>query len=607
MSHLDCYEDAWLECYIRRKETIDMKSKEPGAIRQLFMFVGHGKGKMKFSILMAVLGELFGMIPFLMLAMLASSFYSRTSTTKSIIILAGIAALCQCIKAFLTWKSSLMSHRISFTILQNIRESIADKMAKVPMGIMLETPSGSFKNLIVDNVAKLEDSMAHFVPELTSYITAPLCSILLIFILDWRMGLASLITVPIGALFFAAMMSGYTSRMENYMYSANEMNSSLVEYVNGIQVIKAFNRSSSSYGQYSKAVNYFHDCTMEWWSTCWLWNAASRAVLPSTLLGTLPIGALLYMNHSISLPILMICLIVPLGFIGPLMKVSEAMEQISMIKGNLEQVTAFLKTPELHRPAAPVTLTEPAFEFDHVCFSYNKKEVLHHISFKTEPKTMIAIVGPSGSGKSTIAKLMAGFWDAASGTVYFGEQDIRNIPFEQLMSEISYVAQDNFLFDRTIRDNIRMGNLTAANEEIEAVAKAANCHDFIMQLEKGYDTMAGDAGDRLSGGERQRITIARAMLKKASVVILDEATAYADPENEAIIQEAISKLISGKTLIVVAHRLNTILNADQILVVADGKIVGRGTQKELLENCPAYKKMWEDYSHGVTPETKGEC
>jgi len=190
--------------------------------------------------------------------------------------------------------------------------------------------------------------------------------------------------------------------------------------------------------------------------------------------------------------------------------------------------------------------------------------------------------------------------------VLFGSQDIRNIPFEQLMGEISYVAQDNFLFDKTIRDNIRMGNSAATNEQIETVAKAANCHDFIMQLEKGYDTMAGDAGDRLSGGERQRITIARAMLKKASVVILDEATAYADPENEALIQEAISKLISGKTLIVVAHRLNTIRNADQILVVADGKIAGCGTQNELLENCLLYKKMWENYSDAVTSKTKGE-
>lgn len=576
-----------------------MPNKEPGAIRQLFAFVGESNSKMRVSILLAVLGEMFGIVPFLMVALLAGELYRGTATIQRVLFFCGIAAICQLIKMLLTWRSSLMSHKISFTILKNIREAITDRMAKVPMGVMLETPTGAFKNLIVDNVAKLEDSMAHFMPELPSNIAAPLCSILLIFILDWRMGLASLITIPLGILFFAAMMRGYGPRMENYMRSANDMNSSLVEYVNGIQVIKAFNRSASSYGKYSKSVNYFHDSTMEWWSQCWFWNAAARAVLPSTLLGTLPVGAWLYMEGTLSLPVFLISLVVPLGFVAPLMKVSEAMEQVSMIKGNLEQVTAFLKTPELVRPSEPVSLGERTYQFEDVHFGYKETEVLHGISFQTRPGTMTAIVGPSGSGKSTIAKLMAGFWDVTSGSVRFGGQDIRQIPFEQLMGEISYVAQDNFLFDKSIRENIRMGNPAATDEEVEAAAKAANCHDFIMQLEQGYDTLAGDAGDRLSSGERQRITIARAMLKPASVVILDEATAYADPENEALIQQAISKLVAGKTLIVVAHRLNTIRNADQILVVANGNIAGRGTQEELLRECPIYQKMWQDYAETI--------
>lgn len=573
-----------------------MPNKEPGAIRQLFAFVGERNSKMRISILLAVLGEMFGIVPFLMVALLADELYRGTATIQRVLFFSGIAAICQLIKMLLTWRSSLMSHKISFTILKNIREAITDRMAKVPMGVMLETPTGTFKNLIVDNVAKLEDSMAHFMPELPSNIAAPLCSILLIFILDWRMGLASLITIPLGILFFAAMMRGYGPRMENYMRSANDMNSSLVEYVSGIQVIKAFNRSASSYGKYSKSVNYFHDSTMEWWSQCWFWNAAARADLPSTLLGTLPVGAWLYMEGTLSLPVFLISLVVPLGFVAPLMKVSEAMEQVSMIKGNLEQVTAFLKTPELVRPSEPVSLGERTYQFEDVHFGYKETEVLHGISFQTRPGTMTAIVGPSGSGKSTIAKLMAGFWDVTSGSVRFGGQDIRQIPFEQLMGEISYVAQDNFLFDKSIRENIRMGNPAATDEEVEDAAKAANCHDFIMQLEQGYDTLAGDAGDRLSGGERQRITIARAMLKPSSVVILDEATAYADPENEALIQQAISKLVAGKTLIVVAHRLNTIRNADQILVVANGNIAGRGTQEELLRECPIYQKMWQDYA-----------
>lgn len=584
-----------------------MPNKEPGAIRQLFAFVGERNSKMRISILLAVLGEMFGIVPFLMVALLADELYRGTATIQRVLFFSGIAAICQIIKMLLTWRSSLMSHKISFTILKNIRETITDRMAKVPMGVMLETPTGTFKNLIVDNVAKLEDSMAHFMPELPSNIAAPLCSILLIFILDWRMGLASLITIPLGILFFAAMMRGYGPRMENYMRSANDMNSSLVEYVNGIQVIKAFNRSASSYGKYSESVNYFHDSTMEWWSQCWFWNAAARAVLPSTLLGTLPVGAWLYMEGTLSLPVFLISLVVPLGFVAPLMKVSEAMEQVSMIKGNLEQVTAFLKTTELVRPSEPVSLGERTYRFEDVHFGYKETEILHGISFQTKPGTMTAIVGPSGSGKSTIAKLMAGFWDVTSGSVRFGGQDIRQIPFEQLMGEISYVAQDNFLFYKSIRENIRMGNPAATDEEVEDAAKAANCHGFIMQLEQGYDTLAGDAGDRLSGGERQRITIARAMLKPSSVVILDEATAYADPENEALIQQAISKLVARKTLIVVAHRLNTIRNADQILVVANGNIAGRGTQEELLRECPIYQKMWQEYAGTIgEANMKGE-
>ena len=568
-----------------------MPNKEPGAIRQLFAFVGESNSKMRISIFLAVLGEMFGIVPFLMVALLADELYRGTATIQRVLFFCGIAAICQLIKMLLTWRSSLMSHKISFTILKNIREAITDRMAKVPMGVMLETPTGTFKNLIVDNVAKLEDSMAHFMPELPSNIAAPLCSILLIFILDWRMGLASLITIPLGILFFAAMMRGYGPRMENYMRSANDMNSSLVEYVNGIQVIKAFNRSASSYGKYSKSVNYFHDSTMEWWSQCWFWNAAARAVLPSTLLGTLPVGAWLYMEGTLSLPVFLISLVVPLGFVAPLMKVSEAMEQVSMIKGNLEQVTAFLKTPELVRPSEPVSLGERTYQFEDVHFGYKETEVLHGISFQTKPGTMTAIVGPSGSGKSTIAKLMAGFWDVTSGSVRFGGQDIRQIPFEQLMGEISYVAQDNFLFDKSIRENIRMGNPAATDEEVEAAAKRACCHDFISALPDGYNTIIGEGGSTLSGGEKQRISIARAILKDAPIIILDEATSSVDPENEQALLSAIAELTKNKTLISIAHRLSTVKNADQIIVIDQGRIAQQGTHQSLISQEGIYRNF----------------
>ena len=584
-----------------------MQEKTENPIRVLFQYVGEEKGKMTLSVVLAITGELFGMLPFLTAAMLAREVYLGTATIKSAFLWAALAALGVVMRTFLCIQSSKRSHKIAFTILKNIRCAIADKMRRVPLGVMLETPSGVYKTLMIDNVGKLEDSIAHVIPESPSQIGAPLACIILLFVLDWRMGLASLITIPISIPFIVGMMRGYSEKMSQYLRAGNEMNAALVEYVGGIQVIKAFGRSGASFGKFSDAVCFFHDSTMAWWKQCWFWMAAVKAIIPSSLLGTLPLGAWLYQQGRITLPIYIACIIIPVGFIAPLMKLAFGSEQLTVIAANLTPVRKFLAMPEQLRPTQKVVLDQSAYSFEKVSFSYDgENQVLHDISFTTKPGAMTAIVGPSGSGKSTIAKLMAGFWDASGGVVRYGGRDIREIPVDQLMGEISYVAQDNFLFDRSIRENIRMGNPSASDEEVERAARAANCHDFILKLENGYDTSAGDAGDHLSGGERQRITIARAMLKKSSVIILDEATAYADPESEALIQQAVGNLVKGKTLIVVAHRLSTIQNAEQILVVDHGAITGRGTQQELLADCPQYRRMWEQHVGASDCTGKGE-
>lgn len=573
-----------------------MKEKKENPVRILFQFAGEQKGKMPLSVILAILGELFGILPYLAAAKLANEVYSGTATVNSALMWAGGAAIGIILRTLFCTLSSARSHKVAFTILRNIRRAIADKMRKVPMGVMIETPAGVHKTLMIDNVGKLEDSIAHVIPEASSQIAAPVACLVLIFTLDWRMGLASLITIPLTIPFIMGMMKGYGEKMATYIQSGNEMNSSLVEYVGGIQVIKAFGRTGSSFGKFSDAVNFFHDSTLDWWKQCWFWMSIVKAVLPSTLLGSLPIGAYLYMNGKITVPILIACIIIPIGIIAPLIKLAFGSEQLTIIASNLQPIKDFLAIKEQSRPEKEVKLDDSSYSFEKVSFAYDQsKEVLHSVSFKTQPGTMTAIVGPSGSGKSTIAKLMAGFWDATSGVVRYGGKDVKEIPFKQMMNEISYVAQDNFLFDKSIRENIRMGNPKATDMQVENAAKAANCHDFIMQLPNGYDTPAGDAGDRLSGGERQRITIARAMLKQSSVVILDEATAYADPESEAQIQEAVARLVKGKTLIVVAHRLSTIQNAQQILVVNQGEIVAKGTQQELLDDCSLYKTMWEQH------------
>ena len=564
---------------------------------------------MLFSLLLACIGEAAGMVPYIVVALLAAGLAEGTLTLESAALLSAAAAAAQIAKFLFTWRSSMISHGIAFKALRTMREQMAEKMARVPMGTIVDTPTGTFKNRFVDNVNQLEDAIAHFMPELPSTVFAPLLAMIIVFAINWRMGLAGIATIPLCLLFYLGMMRDYKPKMARYIASEQRMNSTLVEYVNGIQVIKAFGRTASSYGSFSEAVAEYHDSTLAWFHQSWIWMAAIRAIVPCTLLFSLPLGVWLLSVGRITLPAFMVCITIPLGFIGGILKFSQAAGQISRMDTCLNVVWDFLGEPELSRPSERVMLDGKSFTFENVSFSYHEgTEVLHDINFKTEPGQITAIVGPSGSGKSTVAKLMAGFWDVHSGCISFGGTDVRDIPFEQLMEHVSYVAQDTFLFDRTIADNIRMGMPDATDEEVETAARAAGAHEFISRLPQGYRTPAGEAGARLSGGERQRITIARAILKDASIVILDEATAYADPENEALVERALSKLVAGKTLVTIAHRLSTITGADQILVMDGGRIVARGRHGELLKTCPLYARMWKEHmSSTVNAEEEPSC
>ena len=582
-----------------------MESNNKNVIPLLMKYAGNEKKQIYKSIYLAIIGEMFGMLPFLAIAKLIEIIYQSEVSFKAILCITLIALGGQIMKGIFTLYSTITSHKATYHILKNIRSMVADKMLRVPMGVMIDTPIGNFKNLIVDTISKLEDSMAHFMPEITSSIVSPALFLILIFALDYRMGLASLITIPLGMSGYIGMMKDYEIRSKTYTTAQNNMNATLVEYVNGIEVIKAFNQGASSYEKFTNAIKYFHDSTLAWWKQSWLWSAFVQAVMPSTLLGTLPVGSYLYMNSKISLSGFIVCIILPIGFIAHLMKIGKYSEQFNMVKASLGVIEEFLAKDELKRPKRKVDLDDTLYHFENVSFAYDKELVLKNISFELKPNTVTALVGSSGSGKSTIAKLMAGFWNPTAGDIFYGGKKISEIPFEQLISEISYVAQDNFLFNTSIKENIRLGNPNASDEEIVEAAKAASCHSFIMELENGYDTKVGDAGGLLSGGERQRITIARAILKEAKVIILDEATAFADPENEYLIQNAINNLIRGKTLIVVAHRLSTITKADTILVMKDGEIVESGVHNNLLDKNGVYASLWKNYINGLS-EDEGE-
>lgn len=573
----------------------------PGAFAKLLHFMRHDKRRMIASLALACVGEAAGMVPFIAVALMAAGAIEGTLTLEGAAAIALVAAAGQVVRFGCTWRSSMQSHRIAFRALQTMRDEMAEKMTRVPMGRIIDTPSGTFKNLFVDNVNQLEDAIAHFMPELPSNVFAPVLAMVIVFAIDWRMGLAGLATIPFGIAFYAAMMRDYKPKMARYLNSEQAMNATLVEYVRGIKVIKAFGRSASSYGAFANAVADYHDSTLAWYRQSWVWMAAVKSVVPCTLLASVPLGVMFMADGSLTLPAFLVCVSIPVGFIGGVLKFAQAGGMISRMDACLNVIWDFLQEPELVRPEEHVELAGETLRFEDVSFAYRSGvEVLHGVSFEAHPGQMTAIVGPSGSGKSTIAKLVAGFWDVTDGRIVFGGHDVREIPTQQLMEHLTYVAQDTFLFDRSIADNIRMGRADATDDEVRAAAQAAGAHDFIAALPQGYDTPAGEAGDRLSGGERQRITIARAILKDAPVVVLDEATAYADPENEALVERAINRLVANKTLITIAHRLSTIVNADQILVMDKGRIVARGTHDELLGACGLYTRMWNEHVRAVS-------
>ena len=581
------------------------RKENPSAFAKLLSFMEDDKPRMALSLALACVGEALGIVPYLVIAFLAAGLIEGTLTLPAAALAAGAAALAQLAKFLLTWRSSMMSHRIAFRALRTMRERMAEKMARVPMGEIVDTPIGVVKNRFVDNVNVLEDAIAHFMPELPSNVFGPLLGFAVVFAIDWRMGLAGLATIPLGLLFYAGMMRDYRAKMDRYSTSERAMNASLVEYVNGIQVIRAFGRTASSYAAFSDAVADYHDSTLAWFRQSWLWMAGIRSIVPCTLLAQLPLGVLLMAQGTLGLPAFLTCIVIPLSCIGPVLKFAQAAGQIAVMDACLDVVWDFLSAPELERPTERVRLEGRRFELDHVSFAYRDgDEVLHDVSLVAEPGQVTAIVGPSGSGKSTIAKLMAGFWDATGGSVRFGGRDVQEMPSGQLAEQIAYVSQDTFLLDASIADNIRLGRPGAGDGDVRRAAEAACCHEFISSLPQGYDTPVGEAGGRLSGGERQRIAIARAILKNAPVVILDEATAYADPENEARVEQALSKLVAGKTLVVIAHRLSTVRNAGKIVVVEGGRVVGQGAHDALLAGCATYARMWE--SHLQTLELEAE-
>lgn len=572
------------------------KKKEPSPLSIVWGWADKEHKGFYAAIFLAILGVAGTMTAYFGVAALIRGLLSDGGFSDCmrwlLVILAGYV-----VKAICSTASTAVSHHATYHTLLGVRKRMLSKLSKVPMGTILGTPSGQYKTTIVDRVEGMEPTLAHLLPEMTANLLVPLAVAVYIFVLDWRMGLASLVTTAIGLA--TASMSGknYGVRWEGAVAVGRRMANAIVEYIGGIQVVKAFSQSAGSYKKYSGAVRENAGYFVDWMKENQRYMAVFQTVTPSVLVSVLPVGLLLFRGGSLDAGTFLTVIVLSLGMTGPFLAAMSFVDELAVVGTNVKEINGILEAEELRRPEKNAKLNGEEIQLTNVSFSYGKEEesVLKNVNLTIRPASVTALVGPSGSGKSTIAKLIAGFWDVTGGKITLGSVDLRDIPLDQLNSQIAYVAQDNYLFDRSVRENIRMGRIGATDAEVEAVAKAAGCDGFIRGLENGYDTICGGGGGHLSGGEKQRISIARAMLKDAPVVILDEATASMDPENEAVIQQAISALTKGKTLIVIAHRLGTIMNADQIAVVEDGNIRAVGTQEELLKDCPLYQEMWKNY------------
>lgn len=573
-----------------------MEQNKKSWTKSLFAYAEGEKKKLILSVILSVLSIAIGLVPFYCMYEIICLFTAGTVTAAAIIKWCLIALAVYALKILLFSLSTGASHSMAYTVLEGLRLRLADRFLHAPLGNVENHSIGEIKNMMVDKIENLEPPLAHMIPEGAGHIVLPVVSIIALIVIDWRIALASLVTFPLSFFCMGLTFKISGENFDTYDKAGAYMNSTIVEYIEGIEVIKAFGRAGVSYEKYAGAITDFRTFVVKWLASTYATMKLSFALFPSTLIGTLPVSLLLASKGIITAPQAALAVMLSISMVGSLAKLEVFSENMRQVKFTVENLEEFLEIPELPEPEKRAKITHTNVELKNVRFSYTgeeKDEVLHGINLNLPEGSFTALVGPSGGGKSTVAKLIARFWDVTSGSITVGGVNVKDMPLDQLSGYVSFVTQDNFLFSCSLLENIRLGNPNASDEQVKAAAKAAQCEEFINKLPQGYDTPAGEAGKRLSGGEKQRIAIARMMLKNAPIVILDEATAFTDPENEDKIQQSIAALTKGKTLLVIAHRLSTIKSADNIAVLKDGRIIAEGKQEELLESCPLYKDMWQ--------------
>lgn len=575
--------------------------------KKMFEYAGPHKKDLYSATFIVLLSVLMGVLPFVLAYQVISPLVMGETVGIGYVSMRVIGVLiCLILQAVLYGWGLDVSHKAAYNTLLRLRTSLQKRFEALPLGFIQDKGTGTIKKLFVDDVDSLEVLFAHSLPEGIANLMIPIAIYVAMFFIDWKLALLSLASIPIS---FAAMMIMYSvgmKKMGPYYMAGQKMNNTIIEYINGMEVVKVFNKDAESYERFRKDISDYRDYTLEWYKAAWPWMAIYSSLLPCTIILTLPLGAWFVLCGFSTLPdlILVLCLSLSIGI--PLLKSLSFLPTMPQLNYKIAALEQVLET-------APLQQTDAAFHgknydicFDHITFGYEKSqpgpdgrpmvtmdEVIHDISFTAKAGQKTALVGESGSGKSTLAKLLIHYYDPQQGSISIGGQKITEMSLEALNSQVSYVAQDQYLFNTSLLENIRMGRPDATDEDVLEAAKKAQCLEFLEKLPQGIHSMAGDAGKMLSGGQRQRISLARAILKNAPIIVLDEATAYADPENEEKMEAAIAELVKGKTLFVIAHKLPAIMNADQICVIEHGKLAATGTHAELLATCEEYKKLWK--------------
>ena len=560
-----------------------------------------------FALLFSALSAIAGMIPFIYVWFIVRELFTATGnisydTVKHYAI---IAVIFSAASVLLYFAALVCSHLVAFRVEGNIRRFTIKKLLMLPLGFFDRNPSGRIRKILDDNATVTHTFIAHELPDLSGTLIIPIAALVLLFVFDWRLGIASIVPIAYAIVTLGTKMNKSKDFMQKYMKSLEDMNTEAVEYVRGIPVVKVFQQTIYSFKNFYNTIEDYHKMVVAY-SSSWKFIMCSYTTLINGVALLLVPTAILIITNSGNIAAtiidLMLYILVTPVFSQNIMRsmyLSQALNNASIAINSIESLTNY---PNLAEPTNPQQIKNFDIEFKNVDFTYpgTENQVLKGISFSIKEGQTVALVGASGGGKSTIAKLVPRFFDVTGGEILIGGAPIKEIPKEVLMKKTSFVFQNTRLFKKSILENVRYGTPEASIESVNKALDLAQCREIIDRLPEGINTVIGTKGTYLSGGEQQRIVLARAILKNAPIVVLDEATAFADPENEHLIQKALQTLSKGKTVLMIAHRLTSIVNADQILVVQGGEIVERGTHKELVEKGGIFAKMWKDYQQSVT-------